>query len=238
VVAGEAAAEPSARAEVDLGKRLLEYYDTFMAKETRFLRNTWNGKLSEQACEDVAQEAFMRVARKVAAAQLEPGVKIGAYLRTTSWNLSLDTLRAQKRTDLMDDTALVAAPNPESEDVDPLKEHVSWSPSGSSGAQVAPSPTRRSTPPRSPPKNGNLRNCPQRHRVRPALEGRHAFQTQLANSNAQWPPDVPSHDSVTEHVRWRTSPTAALSRCPGVADNQVTLKTASHSVTVQAGCPL
>jgi RNA polymerase sigma factor (sigma-70 family) len=124
VVAGEAAAEPSARAEVDLGKRLLEYYDTFMAKETRFLRNAWKGKLSEQACEDVAQEAFMRVARKVAAAQLEPSVKIGAYLRTTSWNLSLDTLRAQKRTDLMDDTALVAAPNPESEDVDPLKELV------------------------------------------------------------------------------------------------------------------
>ncbi|MFF0087979.1 sigma factor [Streptomyces canus] len=95
-----------------------------MAQETRFLRNTWNGKLSEQACEDVAQEAFMRVARKVAAAQLGPGVKIGAYLRTTSWNLSLDTLRAQKRTDLMDDTALVAAPNPGGEDVDPLKELV------------------------------------------------------------------------------------------------------------------
>ncbi|MET9793770.1 RNA polymerase sigma factor [Streptomyces canus] len=95
-----------------------------MAKETRFLRSMCHGKLSEQACEDVAQEAFMRVARKVAAAQLEPSVKIGAYLRTTSWNLAVDTLRAQKRTDLMDDTALVAAPNLGSEDVDPLKELV------------------------------------------------------------------------------------------------------------------
>jgi RNA polymerase sigma-70 factor (ECF subfamily) len=132
VVAGEAAAEPSAAAEgascaaaeVDLGKRLLDYYDTFMARETRFLRNTWNGKLSEQACEDVAQEAFIRVARKVAAAQLGPGVKIGAYLRTTSWRLAVDTLRAQKRIDPMDDTALVAASSPQSEDVDLLKELV------------------------------------------------------------------------------------------------------------------
>jgi len=131
VVAGEAAADPSVPAEgepsaeeVDLGKRLLEYYGTFMAEETRFLRNTYNGKLSDQACEDVAQEAFMRVARKVAAGQLGPGMKIGAYLRTTSWNLAVDTLRVQNRTDLMEDTALVAAPDQRSEDVDPLKELV------------------------------------------------------------------------------------------------------------------
>ncbi|MFC7900194.1 RNA polymerase sigma factor [Streptomyces griseoincarnatus] len=132
MVAGEAAAEPSlpakgelsAATEVDLGKRLLDYYDTFMAQETRFLRNMWNGTLSEQACEDVVQEAFLKVARKVAAAQLEPGVKIGAYLRTTSYNLAVDTLRAQKRTDLMGDTVLVATRNAGTEDVDPLKELV------------------------------------------------------------------------------------------------------------------
>ncbi|MGW7130121.1 RNA polymerase sigma factor [Streptomyces bobili] len=132
MVAGEAAAEPSVPAErpscagteVELGKRLLDYYDTFMAEEPRFLRSMGNGQLSEQACEDVAQEAFMRVARKVTAAQLGPGVKIGAYLRTTSWNLAVDTLRAQKRTDLVDDTAVVTAPDPRCEDVDPLKELV------------------------------------------------------------------------------------------------------------------
>ncbi|MBJ6613929.1 sigma-70 family RNA polymerase sigma factor [Streptomyces sp. I4(2020)] len=84
----------------------------------------WNGTLSEQACEDVVQEAFLKVARKVAAAQLEPGVKIGAYLRTTSYNLAVDTLRAQKRTDLMGDTVLVATRNAGTEDVDPLKELV------------------------------------------------------------------------------------------------------------------
>ncbi|MEV6002197.1 sigma factor [Streptomyces griseomycini] len=109
---------------MDLGKRLLEYYGTFMAEETRFLRNTCNGKLSEQACEDVAQEAFMRVAGKAVAGQLGPDVKIGAYLRTTSWNLAVDTLRVQNRTDLMEDTALVAAPDQRGEDVDPLKELV------------------------------------------------------------------------------------------------------------------
>jgi DNA-directed RNA polymerase specialized sigma24 family protein len=132
VVAGEAAAESSASAEgefsagaeVDLGMRLLDYYATFMVWETQSLRRMGNGKLSEQACEDVAQEAFMRVARKAAAGQLEPGVKIGASLRTTSSRLAIDTLRAQKRTELMDDTALVAAPSPGGEDVDPLKELV------------------------------------------------------------------------------------------------------------------
>ncbi|MEU9313984.1 sigma factor [Streptomyces sp. NPDC048256] len=132
MVAGDAAAESSAcaegefsaGAEVDLGKRLLDYYAIFMARETQSLRRTGNGKLSEQACEDVAQEAFMRVARKVAAGQLEPGVKIGAYLRTTSSRPAIDTPRAQRRTELMDDTALVAAPSPGGEDVDPLKELV------------------------------------------------------------------------------------------------------------------
>ncbi|MFF9218906.1 hypothetical protein [Streptomyces viridosporus] len=64
------------------------------------------------------------MARKVAAAQLGPGVKIGACPRTTSWNPAVDTLRAQKRTDLMGDTRLVAAPDPRGEDVDPLKELV------------------------------------------------------------------------------------------------------------------
>jgi RNA polymerase sigma-70 factor (ECF subfamily) len=110
--------------KVDLGQRLVDYYETFMAQETQFLRSMGNGKLSEQACEDVAQEAFMRVARKVAAAQLGPGVKIGAYLRTTSWNLALDTLRAQKRTDSVDDTVLIAASDSRNEDVDPLTELV------------------------------------------------------------------------------------------------------------------
>jgi RNA polymerase sigma factor (sigma-70 family) len=132
VVAGDAAAEPSvpadgglpAAAEVDLGQRLLDYYDTFIEREKRCLRNMWHGTLSEQACEDVAQEAFMRVAQKIATAQLEPGVKLGAYLRTTSYNLAVDTLRAQKRTDLRDSTAIVAAPNPRNEDVDPMKELV------------------------------------------------------------------------------------------------------------------
>lgn len=122
---------PSSHAEgrpcaeaVDLGKRLLDYYDTFIAEELPFLRNRCKGKLSEQACQDVAQEAFMRVSRKVAAEELGPDVKIGACLRTASWNLALDALRAQKRTVPMDDLARVAAPDPRGEEVDPLTEWV------------------------------------------------------------------------------------------------------------------
>lgn len=131
MVASEAATGPSSSAEgrpsaeaVDLGKRLLDYYDTFMAEELPFLRNRCKGKLSDQACQDVAQEAFMRVSRKAAAEELGPDVKLGAYLRTTSWNLAVDALRAQKRTEPMDDPARVAAPDPRGEEVDPLKEWV------------------------------------------------------------------------------------------------------------------
>ncbi|MDQ0578647.1 hypothetical protein [Streptomyces rishiriensis] len=51
-------------------------------------------------------------------------MKLGAYLRRTSSRLAIDTLRAQKRIDLMDETALVAASNPGGEDADPLKELV------------------------------------------------------------------------------------------------------------------
>lgn len=86
MVAGEAATGPSAHAEgqpsaeaVDLGERLLDYYDTFKAEELPFLRSRCKGKLSEQACEDIVQEAFMRVSIKVAAEELGPGVKLGAY---------------------------------------------------------------------------------------------------------------------------------------------------------------
>ncbi|MGW2176339.1 RNA polymerase sigma factor [Streptomyces sp. NPDC001705] len=96
-----------------------------MEKETRFLRNMWRGKLSEQACEDVAQEAFMRAARKASAGQLDPTVKIGAYLRTTSFNLAIDRHRADERFDFLDATAVVeATPSQRSEDVDPLHELV------------------------------------------------------------------------------------------------------------------
>ncbi|MFG2284004.1 RNA polymerase sigma factor [Streptomyces asoensis] len=109
---------------MDLSKRLVDYYDTFMAQEPQFLRRMCNGGLSEQACEDVAQEAFMRVARKAAAAQLEADVRIGAYLRRASTRLAIDTLRAQQRTELMDDTAAVTAGNRGGEDVDALAELV------------------------------------------------------------------------------------------------------------------
>jgi RNA polymerase sigma-70 factor (ECF subfamily) len=110
---------------VDLGQRLLDSYETFMETETRFLRNMWKGKLSEQACQDVAQEAFMRAARKAATGQLDPAVKIGAYLRTASYHLAIDRLRADKRTDFVDATAVMeATPSPRSEDVDPLNELV------------------------------------------------------------------------------------------------------------------
>ncbi|MFD5589429.1 RNA polymerase sigma factor [Streptomyces sp. NPDC127063] len=121
MVADEVPAHPSATAGVDLGKRLLDYYDEFMAKEPRFLHNKFRGRLSEQACEDVAQEAFLKVATKAAAGDLGPDVKIGAYLRTTSWHLAIDTLRAREQTIGAEREAVPSQPG---EDCDPLEELV------------------------------------------------------------------------------------------------------------------
>ncbi|MFE0737466.1 RNA polymerase sigma factor [Streptomyces sp. NPDC058855] len=124
MVAGEAPAESST--ETDLGQRLVDCYETFMATEPLILRKKTGRQLSEQACQDVAQEAYMKVARKVAAGQLPPQVRLPGYLRRTSRNLAIDYLRAQARLDPLDDELVVAVPvqRRPSDDIDPLEELV------------------------------------------------------------------------------------------------------------------
>ncbi|MFD7978785.1 RNA polymerase sigma factor [Streptomyces sp. NPDC059071] len=126
MVGGEAPTEPSTAVERDLSQRLVDCYETFMATEPLILRKKTNRRLSEQACQDVAQEAFMKVARKVASGQLAPGVKLPGYLRRASRNLAIDTLRAQARLDPLDETDLVAVPGQRqpADDFDPLEELV------------------------------------------------------------------------------------------------------------------
>lgn len=92
-----------------------------MAKEPRVLRNKLRDRLSEQACEDIAHEAFLKVARKVEAGGLGPDVKIGAYRRRTSWRLAIDTLRDQDQTN---NAERQAVPLQVGEDFDPMEELV------------------------------------------------------------------------------------------------------------------
>ncbi|MBT2439969.1 sigma-70 family RNA polymerase sigma factor [Streptomyces sp. ISL-36] len=98
-----------------------------MAAEPRILRRKTNRRLSYQACQDVAHEAYLRVARKVMNGELGPEVQLAGYLRRASRNLAIDTLRAQARLDPLDDTGLVVAVPGQrrpADDFDPLEELV------------------------------------------------------------------------------------------------------------------
>ncbi|SEE59520.1 RNA polymerase sigma factor [Streptomyces sp. TLI_105] len=113
--------------DADLLQRLRDCYETFMEAEPRILRRKTNRRLSYQACQDVAHEAYLKVARKVMSGQLGPEVQLSAYLRRTSRNLAIDTLRVQTRLEPLDDTGLVpAVPSQRqpADDFDPLEELV------------------------------------------------------------------------------------------------------------------
>ncbi|WP_438295914.1 RNA polymerase sigma factor [Streptomyces sp. HUAS TT7] len=124
VVGGEAR-EPTA-VETGTGQQLLALYDTFMAREPLVLRKMSDRKLSLQACQDCAQEAFVRVLRKAAAGDLDDGVNLAAYVQTAARNLALDVLRGDRRLELTNGDGMetsVPAP-PEAADVDVLKDLV------------------------------------------------------------------------------------------------------------------
>ncbi|MGW8357684.1 hypothetical protein [Streptomyces wedmorensis] len=123
MVAGEASQEPPTAEEPDLAQRLVGSYPTFLAAETLILRKKTGGKLSRQACRDVAHEAFMRVAAKVLSNELGLETNLPAYFRATSRNLAIDVLRAQKLLGPLDETALLPpVPGQPFEAVEPLEE--------------------------------------------------------------------------------------------------------------------
>ncbi|MFC7307076.1 RNA polymerase sigma factor [Streptomyces monticola] len=83
-----------------LGQQLLDYYATFMAQMPGTLRRKTGGTLSLHACEDVAQEAFLRTARRLQSGQLDEDVNVPAYLATAAVNLVRTRLRAERRLEL------------------------------------------------------------------------------------------------------------------------------------------
>ncbi|MEU7124410.1 RNA polymerase sigma factor [Streptomyces zaomyceticus] len=123
----EAEKEPCPAVDADLVQRLRDCYDTFMAAEPRILRRKMNRQLSYQACEDVAHEAYLKVARKVMNGQLGPDVQLAGYLRRTSRNLAVDTLRQQARLGSLEEAGLhMAVPGQRrsADDFDPMEELV------------------------------------------------------------------------------------------------------------------
>ncbi|MEE1752859.1 RNA polymerase sigma factor [Streptomyces sp. SP18CS02] len=72
-------------------------YPDWVSKQAWALRGEYRGKLSLQACQDVAQEAFLKVLDRAEAGLLEPGSNVEAYLTTTARNLAIDKDRGERR---------------------------------------------------------------------------------------------------------------------------------------------
>ncbi|MFD9795534.1 RNA polymerase sigma factor [Streptomyces sp. NPDC059070] len=80
----------------DLGQRLLRCYPGYIDAEPAALRRRFR-HLSLAACQDIAQEAFLRVGRKAEAGELVPETNVMAYLRRTAVHLALDRFRERRR---------------------------------------------------------------------------------------------------------------------------------------------
>ncbi|MFD9303026.1 RNA polymerase sigma factor [Streptomyces sp. NPDC060048] len=110
---GEGAEEEFTPA-ADVAQRLLEAYAVFVATEPEALRRS-NLSLALATCQDIVQEAYLRVGQKAAAGELDADTNVMAYLRTAVRNLAVDEHRKEqrqrKRLVLMGSDALDAVPS-------------------------------------------------------------------------------------------------------------------------------
>ncbi|MFJ9615110.1 RNA polymerase sigma factor [Streptomyces noursei] len=78
----------------EVAQRLLEYYPDFMDRQPYALRREF-GSLSLAACQDIAQEAFLRVGSKATRGGLAPETNVQAYLQRAARNLAFDRFRTE-----------------------------------------------------------------------------------------------------------------------------------------------
>ncbi|MEU8765301.1 hypothetical protein [Streptomyces sp. NPDC048659] len=112
----------------EVEQRLLDCYTMYMATEPQILFKMYGPLLSRESCEDIAQEAYDKVADKAAAGELQSVQTLPGYLRTASRNLAKDALRALRRDPVRYDSELVAQvpppPRVSSEDAELLERVV------------------------------------------------------------------------------------------------------------------
>ncbi|MFI1198554.1 sigma-70 family RNA polymerase sigma factor [Streptomyces sp. BHT-5-2] len=78
----------------EVAQRLLECYPDFMARQPYALRREFRA-LSLAACQDIAQEAYLRVGSKAEGGGLAPETNVMAYLHRAARNLALDRFRTE-----------------------------------------------------------------------------------------------------------------------------------------------
>jgi RNA polymerase sigma-70 factor (ECF subfamily) len=91
------------RLQGSLGRRLLEIYPAYIEQAPYALRRTF--RISLVQGQDVAQEAFLRVARACVTGRAVPGENLMAYLLGAAHNLAVSTFR-RERSVLVTDTVL------------------------------------------------------------------------------------------------------------------------------------
>lgn len=80
-----------------VGQRLLDAYPAFVKTQPAMLQRSYR-TLSLATCQDIVQEAFLRVGRKAEAGELAPETNVTAYLQQAARNLAVDMLRKRQRT--------------------------------------------------------------------------------------------------------------------------------------------
>lgn len=107
-------AEEDFAPEPDVAQRLLLAYPAFMESGPHVLRRAFRS-LSLPTCQDLVQEAFLRVGVKATEGELPPDTNVVAYLRAAARNLARDEHRREqrggKRLVVMDAQALDGLPD-------------------------------------------------------------------------------------------------------------------------------
>ncbi|WP_406346891.1 RNA polymerase sigma factor [Streptomyces sp. NBC_00648] len=81
--------------EEDVAQRLLSAYSKFVEAEPFTLRRIYR-TLPLATCQDIVQEAYLKVGRKAAAGELRADTDVMAYLCRTARNLAIDQFRQQQ----------------------------------------------------------------------------------------------------------------------------------------------
>ncbi|MER6999334.1 sigma-70 family RNA polymerase sigma factor [Streptomyces sp. NPDC000410] len=92
---GEGSSGDALRLEGGVGQRLLDIYPAYLDQAPRILRMRFPG-MSLMQCQDVAQEAFLRTARKCLERHIGPGPNLMGYLLVAARNLAVDRLREDR----------------------------------------------------------------------------------------------------------------------------------------------
>ncbi|MGW9080692.1 RNA polymerase sigma factor [Streptomyces kronopolitis] len=103
-----------------------DHYATFMTRMPLYLRRRSEKRLSLEACQDIAQEAFLNVARRIQSGELDEGVNIAAYLTTAAKNLACSQMRARRHLELADDVLEAVSEADDEEPGDDTLEDLVW----------------------------------------------------------------------------------------------------------------